>query len=129
MATIVLSTVCEVQGRVDGLADLAERLQLADGLRELARSCLDLVEQAHVLDRDHRLVGEGRDELDLLVRERPHRTARQHDDADRGALAQQRHAQNGAVAGLLLDVAHAVVRVRQDVGDVNGAALFQASAR
>ena len=42
-------------------------------LRELAALVLDFVEQPHVLDRDHRLVGEGRDQLDLLVGERPHR--------------------------------------------------------
>jgi len=27
-----------------------------------------LIEQPHVLDRDHRLVGEGRHQLDLLLR-------------------------------------------------------------
>ncbi len=32
---------------------------------------LHLVEQADVLDRDDGLVGEGRDQLDLFVRERP----------------------------------------------------------
>ena len=39
---------------------------------KLARARLHLVEQPHVLDRDHRLVGEGRDQFDLLVGERPH---------------------------------------------------------
>ena len=33
---------------------------------ELAALVLDFVEQPHVLDRDHRLVGEGLDKLDLL---------------------------------------------------------------
>ena len=66
--------------------------------RKLARARLHLVEQPHVLDRDHRLVGEGRDQLDLLVGERPHLGARQHDHADRNALAQERHAKDGAVA-------------------------------
>jgi len=33
---------------------------------------LHLVEQAHVLDRDHRLVGEGGDQLDLFFGERLH---------------------------------------------------------
>ena len=37
--------------------------------------CLHLVEQPHVLDRDHRLVGKGGDQFDLLVSERPHRFA------------------------------------------------------
>ena len=46
------------------------RLVLA-GLRKLAALVLDFVEQPHVLDRDHRLVGKGGDQLDLLVGEWP----------------------------------------------------------
>ena len=34
--------------------------------RSSSRARLHLVEQPHVLDRDHRLVGEGLDQLDLL---------------------------------------------------------------
>ena len=59
----------QIERRVDRLGDLAERAQLLDRLRELARARLHLVEQPHVLDRDHRLVGEGGDQLDLLVGE------------------------------------------------------------
>ena len=40
-------------------------------LGKLARARLHLVEQSHVLDCDHRLVGEGLDQLDLLGSERP----------------------------------------------------------
>ena len=43
----------------------------SDSVRSSVR-CLQLVEQPRVLDRDHGLVGEGRDQLDLLVGERPH---------------------------------------------------------
>ena len=43
----------------------------SDSVRSSVR-CLHLVEQPRVLDRDHRLVGEGRDKLDLLVGERTH---------------------------------------------------------
>ena len=50
------------------------RRLLLQRLAKLARARLHLVEQAHVLDGDHRLVGEGRDEFDLLVGERPHRS-------------------------------------------------------
>ena len=50
----------QVERGVDRLGDLAERAQFLDRLRELARARLHLVEQPHVLDRDHRLVGEGR---------------------------------------------------------------------
>jgi hypothetical protein len=37
---------------------------------KLARMRLSCLEQAHVLDRDDRLVGEGRDQVDLALGER-----------------------------------------------------------
>ena len=40
----------------------------SDSLRSSVR-CLHFVEQADVLDRDHGLVGESGDEIDLLLRE------------------------------------------------------------
>ena len=90
---------------------------------ELAALVLDLVEQPHVLDRDHRLVGEGRDQLDLLVGERPHLGARQRQDADRDALAQHRNAEHGAKAAQSLRLGQGVVRVGQHVGNVNDLCL------
>jgi hypothetical protein len=52
---------------------LIERLgHLRVGLRQRPVLFLEFREQAHVLDRDHRLVGEGLRELDLLVREGLH---------------------------------------------------------
>ena len=38
--------------------------------RKIACARLHLVEQPHVLDRDHRLVGEGLDQIDLFVGKR-----------------------------------------------------------
>ena len=55
----------------DDLQHLRGRGLLLQRLGKLARARLHLVEQPHILDRDHRLVGEGRDQLDLLVGERP----------------------------------------------------------
>ena len=46
--------------------DLRRRRLLLQRLGQLACARLHLVEQPHVLDRDHRLVGEGLDQLDLL---------------------------------------------------------------
>ena len=59
----------------DDLQHLGGRGLLLQRLGQLARARLHLVEQPHVLDRDHRLVGEGRDQLDLLVGEWPHGSA------------------------------------------------------
>ena len=85
----------------DDLQHLRGRGLLLQCLGEVARARLHLVEQPHVLDRDHRLVGEGRDQLDLLVGERPHRRAGQHHDADRSSLAHKRDPQHRTEAGEL----------------------------
>ena len=56
-------------------------------LGKIARLRLHLVEQTDVLDGDHRLVGEGRGQFDLLGGERTRFRARQDDDADRDPFA------------------------------------------
>ena len=62
-----------VERRAQLVAHIGEELRLVLArLGELAALVLDFVEQPHVLDRDHRLVGEGRHQLDLLLGERPH---------------------------------------------------------
>jgi hypothetical protein len=48
---------------------LPERRQLADRARQLLRPRLQLAQQAGVFDRDHRLIGEGLEERDLVVGE------------------------------------------------------------
>ena len=60
-------------------------------LRQLVRARLDLVEQPHVLDRDHRLVGESADQLDLLVGEGADSSSDQHDHADWVSFTQERY--------------------------------------
>ena len=63
---------------------------------DFAPALLHLLEQPHGLDRDHRLIGEGGNQLDLSGAERAAHRSRQRDDADRLAVAQQRHAEDGA---------------------------------
>ena len=68
-------------GVVERVADHSENVGggglLLERFAELAGAGLDLVEQPHVLDRDHRLVREGRDKVDLFVGERLHRVTHQ----------------------------------------------------
>ncbi len=98
---------------------------------ERARSavrCSTVLEQAHVLDGDHGLVGEGAEQRDRPVRERPHFLAVDHDDADDLALAQHGHAEPGADAaeqdGLHpRGVPLAVGVVVEDVRDLHGPPL------
>ena len=56
----------------DDLEHVSGRSLLLAAIRQFARALPHLVEQPHVLDRDHRLVGEGCDQLDLLLGEWPH---------------------------------------------------------
>ncbi len=84
----------EVERGADRLADRAQGLQLLDGPREVLRACLQLPEQPRVLDRDHRLARERRDELDLLFGEGPDLAPVHHDRADHLALADQRDAED-----------------------------------
>ena len=83
----------EVQRRRDRPADLAQRLQLAHRARELGGTRLQLLEQAHVLDGDDGLVGEGLKKRDLLLGEGPDLGAVDHQDADGDPFPEQRRGQ------------------------------------
>ena len=98
-------------------------------LSQLARARLHLVEQAHVLDRDHGLVGEGRDQLDLLLGERPDDAPRQADHADHRIPAQQRHAEHGSPVSLGLRLEPGELGVLEHVGDVHASCLRARSGR
>src|SRR5262249_53906762 len=104
------------------------RLVLARHL-QLAALVLDFVEQPHVLDRDRRLVSESRYQLDLLFGERPDLRARQCQNADRDAFAQHRHAEDRAVAAQPLGLCPGVVRVGQDIGNMDHPTFQQGSSR
>ena len=63
----------QLAGRAaDDLQHLRGRRLLLQRLGELARARLHLFKQPRILDGDHRLVGEGGDQLDLLVGKWPH---------------------------------------------------------
>ncbi len=81
---------------------------------EFARARLHLVEQPHVLDRDHRLVGELLQQFLLRLRDGSGLSPTDHDDAKRIALAQHRHAQHSPPAHFL-GKSLVVVRVTKHV--------------
>ena len=102
------------------LQHLRRRGLLLQRLGELARARLHRLEQPHVLDRDHRLVGEGRDQLDLPVGERPHRRAHQRRSPDRNSFSQQRDGENRAKPPSS-DPRCTIFGIGENVGDVDGA--------
>ena len=80
------------------VAHVGEELRLVLArLGELAALVLDLVEQPHVLDRDHRLVGEGGSEVNLLLSEWFNSGARQKNDANWSCFTQERNADGRAI--------------------------------
>jgi hypothetical protein len=110
----------QVERRVDRLGHLAERTQLPDRAREIGRARLHFVEQPHVLDRDHRLVGEGTDQLDLLFGERLDDRAHQSDDPHRGTFAQQWDPEHRAIPGDVLQVEQRVLGIGKAIANIDG---------
>ena len=93
--------------------------------RQFARAGFHAFEQPHILDCDRGLVGEGGDQFDLFVGERPHFRARQDQDADRGALAQHRDGKNRAVIAQPLPFHQGVFWISLHVGDMNQSTFEQ----
>ncbi len=79
--------------------------QLGRAFLDLVQRLLGLVEQAHVLDRDHGLVGEGLDEADLPLVEGPDFAAPGGHDADERGVPQHRHGENGPHVFAFVEVA------------------------
>ena len=96
---------------------------IAESFRQLGRASIDLIEQSNVFDRDDRLVGEGLDELDLLLGERMHRAASQNDDPQDEAVAQQRDAERGPIVPEFLALPQLIFRIGEAVGQMNCASL------
>ena len=101
---------------------------LLQRLGKLARARLHLVEQPHILDRDHRLVGECRNQFNLLLGERTHGRSRQIEHADRHAFPHQRYSQEGFGASTLGHLEPGVFGIRADVGNMNRAPLKRRSS-
>ena len=76
----------EIKSRADRLADFSQRFEFPDRPSQFAGSRFQFLEQPHVLDGDHRLVGEGFEQLDLLVCERANFSSANHNHSDRQYL-------------------------------------------
>ena len=121
----------EIEGcPADRLEDIRRRRLLLQQLLEVARLCLNLVEQAHVFDRDHRLVGEGLEQLDVMRGEVSGLLAGDADHADGGAFAHQRRDQHAAIAAQAREFAvqgrHVI---RLGIGELDGCAIADEQER
>jgi hypothetical protein len=118
----------QIEGGADRAADLAERGELLDRPGQVGGPGAQLLEQTDVLDRDHRLVREGVQQLDLLVGERSGLTAAKLEGADRRALAHEGYG-HGRVEAELPGVVPGSRKLgghRRDVGHVDLALLEHA---
>src|SRR5262249_20095074 len=94
-----------------------------DRLGELAGARLHLVEQPHVLDRDHRLVGEGLQERDLSIGEQPRLNARDRNRPNGDAVAHYWDPYDTAVTPDHCHRAKRIVVVGVDIRDLHHASL------
>ena len=97
-------------------------------LRKLARALLLGFEQPNILDRDHRLVGEGLDQLDLFFGEWAGRRPRQREDTNRKALSHQRNSQNCTITSNAQDIGHFVLGVGLAIRNMNCSSFNQNAA-
>ena len=77
------------------------------------------LEQPHVLDGDHRLVGEGCDQLDLLVSERLDFCSLDMNHSDEGTFSQHGNSEHRSEVTNLLRLGHFIFGVREDIGNMN----------
>ena len=95
-----------VRGRAADDAEHLSRCRLMlQGLAQFCVALLDLFEQPHVLDGDHRLICKGFKELDLLVREGPDFRSANLNRPDGNSLSKQWRSKNGAVPELADEMA------------------------
>jgi len=117
-------------GAADDAKDLARRRLLVERLGEVAVARLQLLEQAHVLNGDDGLVGEGLEERDLPLAEELNLRSAELDAADGDTPSQQRNAENRAKAEppRVLDRVGKLAVFVLEVGDLYRARLEHRSA-
>ena len=111
VAQLLGSLADDVEHRLGVGRRATDDVEHVAGRRLLLQGLPQLVEQPDVLDGDHGLGSEARDQLDLLVAERAHLLAVHADRADQLAFLEHRHDQEGPATGEL------------DLGDEQGIAF------
>src|SRR5262249_38218930 len=77
----------------------------------------------HVIDGDHRLVGEGSGQLDLFVGEWQRGAALKHHNPDRTAFTEKWNAEHGAYTANYCRLLHLKFWICQDIGSMHGPAF------
>ena len=119
----MLSTDLQVERRAaDDLEHVGGGGLLLQRFGELVTALLLGFEQSHILDRDGGLVGEGLDQRDLLVGERPDFQVINDDDAEQFIAFEDRDAERRADR-LEIRCFVGIFRIGLDIEDVDGPSL------
>ena len=88
----------KIESRADGLANLAQRFKFPNRPRQLACPRFKFLEQPHVLDGDHRLVGKGLEQCYLFFTEGSNLRPANYKGTDSYAFTQERRGNDGTRA-------------------------------
>src|SRR5215475_3067136 len=80
-----------------------------------------------ILDGDDRLIGKGRNQLDVLVRKRSNLEARKEDNANRYASAQERYTQHRPIVPDAYDFVQLVFGIVLNIADLERSPIQQNS--
>src|SRR5262249_3121725 len=95
---------------------------------QVAVASLQFLEEPHILDSDHSLIGKGPQQLNLAIRERAGLCARPLDDADGSTFPQHGDEEAASPADRAAQGLMLVLRVEVDIGYVDNRALEDRSA-
>src|SRR6185503_7995253 len=96
---------------------------------EIAIAYTQFGKQAHILDRDHRLVGEGLQQIDLRIGKRSRHVPIHGDRSNRLPVAEHRNGKDTAVVRGPRDILVHVLGILADVGHVDDAARQNGALR
>src|SRR5262249_1414602 len=98
------------------------------GFPQFRIAFLDLLEQAHILDSDHRLISEGLDERNLLVSKWPNFLSDKTNRTDWHAFPQQRNSEHRSITVLRRSASRKISRNLYEVRKVNDLTLGDGSS-
>src|SRR5262245_47959813 len=96
---------------------------MLEGFAQFCIALLKLLEQPHVFNRDHRLVSKGGYEIELLIGKTIDSVPPKDKHSDHNTVSQQRHPQQAAVTFDTLLFLQSIVRVSENILDLNRATL------
>src|SRR5262249_5347680 len=106
-------------GATDDLEHFTCHRLLLQCFSQVTIALLQFLEQPHILDGDDRLVGEGFEELDLLIRERPDRLSPDNDHSNGDTFPEHRNSEYGPETADFLSLRPLIIGVRQNIVNMN----------